>query len=244
MDRRTRERNQPATTVSPVRTRRTAGTRAPATSGNGQRTAPAVPARRRRRKPPVQLTVQPVEARIAALVAVAVLVFVAIWLDRGTFDPAPGSGLVPQPGSTTLVVPGSALAEGDSAPNFVLRTPDNEPIELASQRGEVVVLHFGATWCLECRAEVPALNGIDGQDGVSVFGIAVGDEPSRVATAADDFDVTYTMLVDPDGEVASAYGATSFPVTVVVGPDGVVAGIFTGPFDPATLQEAVDAARG
>jgi peroxiredoxin len=243
MDRRTREGNQPVTTVSPVRTHRTAGTRAPATSGNGQQAAPAVPARRRRRKQPIRLTVQPVEARIAVIVAVVVMVFAAIWLDRGTFDPAPASGIVPHPGETTLVAPVSALTEGELAPNFVLRTPDNEPVELADQRGEVVVLHFWATWCLECRAEVPALNGIDGEDGVSVFGIAVGDEPSRVATAADDLDASYTMLVDPDGEVAAAYGATAYPVTVVVDSDGVVAAVVTGPFDPATLQEAVDAAR-
>jgi len=181
-------------------------------------------------------------ARIAALAVVVVLVIAAIWLDGGTFDPAPASGIVPQPGETTLVAPVSALTEGELAPNFVLRTPDNEPVELAAQRGEVVVLQFWATWCLECRAEVPALNGIDDQDGVSVFGVAVGDTPFRVATAADDLDATYTMLVDPDGEVAAAYGATSFPVTVVVDPEGIVAAIVTGPFDPATLQEAVDAA--
>ncbi len=185
---------------------------------------------------------QPVEARIAAVIAVALLVMAAIWLDRGAFAPAPASGLVPQPGETTLVVPGGPIAVGDLAPNFVLRTPDNEPIELASQRGEVVVLHFWATWCLECRAEVPALNGIDGQDGVTVFGIAVGDDPPRVATAADDLDATYGMLVDPDGEVAAAYGATAYPFTIVIDPDGTVTSIVNGPFDPASLQEAVDAA--
>jgi len=221
--------DRPATPVAPPRTPR--------------QPQAADPVPRRHKRAPAS-TVQPVEARVAALVAVIAIVLGAIWLDRDRFDPAPASGIVPQPGETTFAVPSGTLAEGDLAPNFILRTPQNEPVELANLRGEVVVLHFWATWCLACRDDVPALNGIDDQDGVTVFGIAVGDEPSRAAAAAGDYEITYEVLVDPDSEVAAAYGATSLPVTVVIDPNGQVQSVTHGPFDPATLQDAVDAASG
>jgi thiol:disulfide interchange protein len=42
-------------------------------------------------------------------------------------------------------------------PEFNGRMADGREVSLASQQGKVVLLNFWATWCLECRPEMPAL---------------------------------------------------------------------------------------
>ena len=41
-------------------------------------------------------------------------------------------------------------------PDFNGRTADGSDLSLAALKGKVVLLNFWATWCLECRPEMPA----------------------------------------------------------------------------------------
>ncbi|MCP5277705.1 MAG: TlpA family protein disulfide reductase [Thiobacillus sp.] len=44
---------------------------------------------------------------------------------------------------------------GQRFPDLVLTAPNGKPLKLSSLRGQVVVLHFWATWCPTCRHELP-----------------------------------------------------------------------------------------
>ena len=112
---------------------------------------------------------------------------------------------------------------------------------VVDERGEVVVLHFWTTWCLECRDEVPGLAELAGE-GVIVLGIDAGEPMSRVESAADDLDIPYPVLVDADAEVALAYGVTEYPATVVIDAGGIVRAVTYGPVPIAALAEQVTAA--
>lgn len=254
MDRGSGEASQSVATGSPDRQVRAYDHRAPGIDRdvrarrsmrpNRQLTEPQpAPQARRRRRRSIASSEQSLATRLATLFVVAAIIAGALWLDRGQFAAAPPSGMAPQPGETILPTPGGVLVPGEMAPNFVLRTPDNEPVELGAQRGMVVVLQFWAIWCIECRGDTPALNGLDEQAGVTVLGIASGDTPARVAVAARDLHISYRVLVDQTGDVAKAYGASTPPVTIVIDRRGTIASIFVGAADPTALQEAVDAAR-
>ena len=52
---------------------------------------------------------------------------------------------------------GYALKAGSEAPGFRLPSLAGGEVDLASQRGKVVVLNFWATWCPPCVAEMPSL---------------------------------------------------------------------------------------
>ena len=49
------------------------------------------------------------------------------------------------------------LKPGTAAPEFVLNDINGNTVKMSQFRGKTVVLIFWASWCPDCRAEVPAL---------------------------------------------------------------------------------------
>ena len=52
------------------------------------------------------------------------------------------------------------LKPGTVAPDFTLKDLDGLPVKLSELRGRRVVLVFWASWCPDCRAEVPDLKAM------------------------------------------------------------------------------------
>ncbi len=49
------------------------------------------------------------------------------------------------------------LAPGTPAPDFTLNDVEGNPVSLSDFKGRKVVLQFWASWCPDCRAEVPEI---------------------------------------------------------------------------------------
>jgi peroxiredoxin Q/BCP len=133
------------------------------------------------------------------------------------------------------------LAEGDTAPDFTLRDQNGDEVTLSELRGETVVVYFYP------RADTPGCTtqacGVrDRSDeyaaaGARVLGISP-DEVEEIAKFAGKYDLGFTLLADPDHEVAEEYGAWGeksmygkkylgvLRSTFIVGPDGKVARVF------------------
>lgn len=102
------------------------------------------------------------------------------------------------------------LATGTSVPEFTLNDIEGKPVKISSFRGRKVVLVFWASWCPDCRAEVPQLKAM----------LSKAD-PSNVAFVSVSFDRTFdafktyvaenylggVQLFDSAGKKNSAVGA-------------------------------------
>src|ERR1051325_6339742 len=77
----------------------------------------------------------------------------------------------------------SGYARSTIAPEFTARTVDGRTFSLSSLQGKVMLLNFWATWCTECRAEMPMFEQLHRQfaaQGLSVIGINAREEAAAV----------------------------------------------------------------
>jgi peroxiredoxin len=95
------------------------------------------------------------------------------------------------------------------APEFSLKTLDDESISLSDYKGKVVVLHIATTWCPFCNAEAPYLEALY-QDyknkNVEVILIDVKEPKELVQKKLKEkYNLSFPVLLDLDGAVASSY---------------------------------------
>ena len=134
---------------------------------------------------------------------------------------------------------------GAPAPAFSLRRLSGEgDVSLRSLRGKTVVLNFFASWCDPCKREAPVLEQLWRQDrarGLVVLGIDANDARGDARKFVLKHDVTYPVVFDHDGAVASTrYGIQDLPVTYVLNPRGrIVGGQILGPVNEHVHSEAL-----
>jgi peroxiredoxin len=117
-------------------------------------------------------------------------------------------------------------------PDFNGRTADGSDLSLASLKGKVVLLNFWATWCLECRPEMPAFERLHREfsaQGLAVVGINAREETSTIRKYAKELGLTFPLISDPTGKINSAYGVIGLPTTFLIARDGRAVALAIGP---------------
>ena len=168
--------------------------------------------------------------RIAILVAVVVagMVFAGCSSD-GTIDCTP-DGVEER------------AAPGYLAPGFELDNLDRESIALGSLRGRPVMLNFWATWCGPCRFEMPFIQEVHEDSAwlekdLLILAVNFGESASQARRFMDEFDFTFTVLLDSNETVAMKYNIPGIPTTFFIGKDGIIKDIKVGPFrDKAEIE--------
>lgn len=164
------------------------------------------------------------------LIAVSTIVFAVVLASRFGTDP----GLVESP----LI--------GEPAPDFELVTLDGTgTVALSDLRGEVVVVNFFASWCLECRNEhddLVATADAFSDRGVRFIQIGYQESPASSLNYLRDAGVSEhtSYLADPGSRTAIAYGVFGIPETFFVDSSGTVVGKIIGESDALTLGATLD----
>lgn len=122
------------------------------------------------------------------------------------------------------------LKVGKKAPDLALKDLDGNMVKLSSFRGKNVVLVFWASWCPDCRAEVPMLKEMYSKaDPDKVVFVSVSFD--RTLDAVKDFvaeqELPGVQLYDPSGKkdspVSAAFHVKWIPSLYLIGPDGRIA---------------------
>ncbi|MGE0849264.1 MAG: TlpA disulfide reductase family protein [Hyphomicrobiaceae bacterium] len=110
-------------------------------------------------------------------------------------------------------------AAAKPAPAFVLPDLDGSPLRLQNRTGQIVLVHFFATWCEPCREELASLSRlIEGPLGkrLAILAINVAEVPSRVRRFLDSVPVNFPIGLDSDRAVTRAWGVSALPTTFVL----------------------------
>jgi len=106
-------------------------------------------------------------------------------------------------------------------PRFTLPNTSGTDVSLNSRRGQIVLVHFFATWCEPCREELPALNRFAARANgtVKVLAISVAEIDSSVRRFMEMTVVNYPVLLDRDSVVARSWKVSTLPTTFVLDAD-------------------------
>jgi thiol-disulfide isomerase/thioredoxin len=105
-------------------------------------------------------------------------------------------------------------------PGFSAATGEGHSQALESFRSRVVFLNFWATWCLECRVELPALEQLDrdyAPRGLTILTVNVREEPGTVRRYARELGLTMPPLLDSAGAITRSYGVIGLPTSFLIG---------------------------
>lgn len=128
----------------------------------------------------------------------------------------------------------SGYRPGTKPPDFKGTTTDGRTVSLDSLRGKVVLLNFWASWCIECRPEMPMFERLHREfaaRGLSVVGINAREGIEAIRAYAKELRLTFPLVLDPKGEINAAYGVIGLPATFLIGRDGRAVARTVGPRD-------------
>jgi cytochrome c biogenesis protein CcmG, thiol:disulfide interchange protein DsbE len=145
----------------------------------------------------------------------------------------------------------NASRPDDVAPDFELTLYDGfewngrSTVTLSELEGQVVVVNFWASWCVECRLEADLLEQTWRQyrdQGVVFLGVAYVDAQPNAVRYLEEFGITYPNGPDLRTAISRKYQITGVPETFFIGKDGKVApgGIIIGPVNRATLTAQIE----
>jgi thiol-disulfide isomerase/thioredoxin len=136
-------------------------------------------------------------------------------------------------------------AAGTTPPPFEGRTLDG-PLSMTDVRGKVVLVNFWATWCAECRPEMPVLERLHrelGPRGFVVVGVNAREPAAVVQRHVAALGLTFPVVLDPAGTINSRYGVVGLPATFIVGRDGRAVAFAVGAraWDSAAARVLIEA---
>ena len=148
--------------------------------------------------------------------------------------------------------PDAALSGGSStvpvavryaAPVLTLSDLAGTEHSLVDYHGQVVLVNLWATWCPPCKAEMPTLEAFyqtHQADGFATLAINDGDPTEAVATFVQEYNLSFTVLLDPTYQATDhAFKTHNLPSSFVIDREGNVRLRWVGEIDRATLEKYV-----
>lgn len=138
------------------------------------------------------------------------------------------------------VVAGGAVEQ--AAPDFTLQKLGGDTITLSDYKGEkAVVLDFFATWCPNCRRDMPKLSKMyeKYKDEIEVIGVNLQEPESKVQDFISDFGISFPIVMDPGSQTSRAYGVRYTNYHVLINKEGEITGFVPGDISESQLKTLI-----
>jgi peroxiredoxin len=134
--------------------------------------------------------------------------------------------------------------DGRAAPDFILEKPGGGTLRLSDLQGQPVLVNFWATWCPPCRREIPDLVRAAetyAAQGLVIVGIDLQEPDDIVLDFAEEFGITYPLVIDRDGELSDVWRlggpVQGIPTSYFIDETGVIRAFYYGPINDDALRD-------
>jgi cytochrome c biogenesis protein CcmG/thiol:disulfide interchange protein DsbE len=137
---------------------------------------------------------------------------------------------------------------GVTAPTFDMQFFDGygwndlSSSSLEEMRGNVVVLNFWASWCVECRLEADLLQSAWAQyrdQGVVFLGVAYVDSEPKSLEYLQQYNIDYPNAPDLGSTISDQYEITGVPETFFIDKEGTISRVIVGPVSASVLHNEI-----
>jgi peroxiredoxin len=135
---------------------------------------------------------------------------------------------------------------GRAGPDFLLERVGGGTLRLSDLQGKPVLLNFWASWCPPCRQEMPEIVAAYERhkaEGLIVLGVNLQEADSRVAKFANEFGMTFPIVIDRDGDVGQSWrigGAfKGLPSSYFLDSTGVVRDVFNQALTKDSIEQGL-----
>ncbi len=147
-----------------------------------------------------------------------------------------------------FIMPSVGLNQGDLAPDFTLMTLDGEETTLSDHKGKKIILNIWASWCPPCKAEMPDMQrfyeeygGKDSDFEILAVNLTASEKKLEdVQNFAEEYNITFPILLDDEEEVAYRYQVSSIPSTFILNENGEVDIRFIGPMNFEMMERMLE----
>ena len=180
--------------------------------------------------------------------AVLVVSIVGGWLwSRAGDDSSSSDGVVVlSPGATDQdpTIGTNVPNTGRNFPVIELESLDGDPVTVGEVDGKPFLVNFWYSTCEPCKREMPALVAAGKKYGIDIVGVNPRDSAETARDFADQYDIDYRLLRDPNGASLVALGIGTFPMTYLVGGNGVILEQHAGEITAADLDRMLGPLAG
>jgi peroxiredoxin len=132
---------------------------------------------------------------------------------------------------------------GQPAPKFTVRSVDGKHVSLTGYRGRAILVNFWATWCGNCKVEMPWLAQLREKyagQGFEVLGILTNNaSPDKIAAITLKYGVRYPILMC-NHKTAQAYGGIpDLPASFFIDREGRLVAAMSGADSKAEIETEI-----
>ncbi|MCM1989918.1 TlpA family protein disulfide reductase [Oceanirhabdus seepicola] len=106
--------------------------------------------------------------------------------------------------------------------NFTLQDLNGNEVSISDFQGKKVFINFWATWCPNCKVEMPHMQTIWEEFGEEVVVVAVdiGESKETVKKYIDKAGYKFKVLLDEKNDIAGKFGITAVPTSILLDENG------------------------
>lgn len=139
------------------------------------------------------------------------------------------------------------LSKGDTAFDFTLKDLEGNDVKLSDFQGKKVFLNFWATWCPPCKAEMPHMQNFyeskAKEMNVEILAVNLSKEDKgidKVKKFAEDYRLTFPILLDEKGDIGIKYRSFAIPTTYVLNTEGKIEQKIVGPMNEEMMTRLIE----